>query len=120
MCRPKPPHGLHDVSHREWFKMRTFPCPYLEGEVELTDEREAHRLTFQYDREADILYINTVVPYAAQESVELGDEIIARLNPQTGKIENLEVLFFTSRLLRKELFSLPVIADLQQAELAYA
>lgn len=100
--------------------MRTFPCPYLGGEVELTDEREAHRLTFQYDREADILYINTVVPYAVQESVELGDEIIARLNPQTGKIENLEVLFFTSRLLRKELFSLPVIADLQQAELAYA
>ena len=22
--------------------MRTFPCPYLKGEVELTDEREAH------------------------------------------------------------------------------
>lgn len=22
--------------------MRTFPCPYLRGEVELTDEREAH------------------------------------------------------------------------------
>jgi hypothetical protein len=45
----------------------------------------------------------------------LGDEIIACLNPQTGKIENLEVLFFTSRLLRRELFSLPVIADLRQA-----
>jgi len=22
--------------------MQTFPCPYLNGEVELTDEREAH------------------------------------------------------------------------------
>ena len=22
--------------------MKTFPCPYLKGEVELTDEREAH------------------------------------------------------------------------------
>lgn len=22
--------------------MRTFPCPYLDGEVELSDEREAH------------------------------------------------------------------------------
>jgi len=74
------------------------------------------KLTFQYDREADILYINTVAPYAAQESEELGDDIIARLNPQTGKIENLEVLFFTSRLLRREWFSLPVIADLRQAE----
>lgn len=47
------------------------------------------RLTFQYDREADILYINLVPPYAAQESEELGDDIIARLNPKTGKIENL-------------------------------
>ena len=75
----------------------------------------AQKLTFQYDREADILYINTVAPYAEQESEELGDETIARLNPQTGKVENLEVLFFTSRLLRKELFSLPVIADLRQA-----
>jgi len=73
------------------------------------------KLNFVYDREADILYINTLPPYAEQESEELGDEIIARLNPKTGKIENLEVLFFTSRLLRKELFSLPVVADLQQA-----
>ena len=74
----------------------------------------AEKLTFQYDREADILYINTVTPYTEQESEELGDEIIARLNPKTGKVENLEVLFFTSRLLRRDLFSLPVIADLSQ------
>jgi len=73
------------------------------------------KLTFQYDREADILYINTVTPYAEQESEEMADEIIARINPKTGKVENLEVLFFTSRLLRRELFSLPVIAELRQA-----
>ena len=78
----------------------------------------AEKLTFQYDREADILYINTVTPYAEQESEEMGDEVIARLNPKTGKVENLEVLFFTSRLLRRELFSLPVIADLRQATVA--
>jgi uncharacterized protein YuzE len=73
------------------------------------------KLTFQYDRESDILYINTVTPYAEQESEELEDEIVARLNPKTGKVENLEVLFFTSRLMRRELFSLPIIADLRQA-----
>ena len=73
-------------------------------------------LIFRYDRIADILYINTVVPYADQESEEFGDDIVARLNPKTGKIENLEVLFFTTRLLRRELFSLPIIADLKQAE----
>ena len=76
----------------------------------------AQNLIFQYDREADTLYINTVTPYAEQESDELGDEIIARLNPKTGQIENLEVLFFTSRLLRKEIFSLPISADLRQVE----
>lgn len=52
------------------------------------------RLTFKYDREADILYINKRPAYAEQETEELGDEVIARLNPATGEIENLEVLFF--------------------------
>jgi uncharacterized protein YuzE len=60
------------------------------------------RLTFHYDREADILYINMVPHYPAQESEEMGDEIIARFNPETGQIESLEVLFFTARLLRGE------------------
>jgi uncharacterized protein YuzE len=71
------------------------------------------KLTFKYDRAADILYINTRPPYAEQESEELGDEVIARLNPKTGEIENLEVLFFSTRLLRSELFELPVTADLR-------
>lgn len=73
-------------------------------------------LIFYYDRQADILHINKVKPYVEQESDELGDEIIARFNPQTGEIENLEVLFFSTRLLRHEMFSLPVIAHLRLAE----
>jgi uncharacterized protein YuzE len=71
------------------------------------------KLTFQYDRAADILYISTVPPYAAQESEELGDDVIARLNPDTGEVENLEVLFFSTRLLRNELFELPIIAAMR-------
>jgi uncharacterized protein YuzE len=51
------------------------------------------KLTFKYDRQGDILYINKTPPYPEQESEELGDEVIARLNPKTGEIENLEVLF---------------------------
>lgn len=58
------------------------------------------KLTFKYDRQGDILYINKMPPYAEQDSEELGDEVIARLNPKTGEIENLEVLFFSTRLLR--------------------
>ena len=74
------------------------------------------KLSFRYDREGDILYIDKVPPYADQETEELGDDVVARLNPETGKIENLEILFFSTRLLRSDLFELPVIADLQVAE----
>ena len=73
------------------------------------------RLTFKYDREGDILYINKKPPYPEQESEEIGDGVIARLNPKTGEIENLEVLFFSTRLLRSDLFELPVTADLRLA-----
>ena len=62
------------------------------------------RLTFEYDREADILYISKRPPYPEQESKELGDDVVARLNPATEEIENLEVLFFSTRLLRNKLF----------------
>jgi len=71
------------------------------------------KLTFQYDREADILYIKKCEPYSEQESEELGDDVIARLNPKTGEIENVEVLFFSTRLLRSDLFELPVTAELR-------
>ena len=71
------------------------------------------RLKFRYDREADILHIDKCTPYAAQESEELGDEIIARVNPDTDEVENLEVLFFSTRLLRDELFELPLVAELR-------
>jgi uncharacterized protein YuzE len=57
-------------------------------------------LKFQYDREADILHIDKCPPYAEQESEELPDEIVARLHPETGEVENFEVLFFMTRLFR--------------------
>ncbi len=71
------------------------------------------KLKFKYDREADILHIDKCPPYKEQESEELPDEIIARLNPSSGEVENLEVLFFSTRLLRSDLFELPVHADLR-------
>jgi uncharacterized protein YuzE len=72
-------------------------------------------LRFLYDREADILHIDKCPPYPEQESEELGDEVVARVNPKTGEVENLEVLFFSTRLLRNELFELPLIAQLRVA-----
>ncbi len=71
------------------------------------------KLTFKYDREADILHIDKCPPYPEQETEEMGDDIIARLSPETGEVENLEVLFFSTRLLRSELLELPVSAKLR-------
>jgi hypothetical protein len=59
--------------------------------------------------------IFSILTNAGQESEELGDDVVARLNPQSNEIENLEVLFFSSRLLRSELFELPVTAAFQFA-----
>ena len=75
----------------------------------------AEKLTFQYDRDADILYINKLDPYPEQESEELGDEVVARLNPSTGEVESVEVLFFSTRLLRQDLFELPISAEMHLA-----
>lgn len=73
------------------------------------------RLTFKYDREADILHIDKCPPHAEQESEELPGEVIARLNRNTDEVESLEVLFFSTRLLRTNLFELPVNAVLRLA-----
>jgi len=74
----------------------------------------AARLMFQYDREADILHISTRSPYPEQQTEELGDDVVARINPLTGEIENLEVLFFSARLERGQPFELPIDADLRR------
>lgn len=74
----------------------------------------ATTLRFEYDREADILHVDTCPPYADQESEELGDDVIARLHPTTGQVENLEVLFFTARLTRDKLFEVPLSAALHR------
>ncbi|MEB3355344.1 MAG: DUF2283 domain-containing protein [Synechococcales bacterium] len=75
----------------------------------------AEKLTFRYDRVGDILYIDKRSPYAEQDSEELGDDIIARLNSTSGEIENLEVLFLSKRLFDASLLELPVIASLRIA-----
>jgi uncharacterized protein YuzE len=64
-------------------------------------------LTFRYDKVGDILYIDVCSPYPEQESEEIGDEIVARLNPTSGQVENLEILFFSKRLENKDPLQLP-------------
>lgn len=73
------------------------------------------KLSFKYDREADILHIDKCPPYAEQETEEIGDEVVARLNPTTGEIESLEVLFFSSRLLSGDLVEVAIEGELHIA-----
>ena len=75
----------------------------------------AKKLTVRYDKIGDILYIDTCTPYADQDSEELGDEIIARLNPISNPVENLEILFFSKRWDTLNLLELPINAVLQLA-----
>jgi hypothetical protein len=74
---------------------------------------ESGHLSFRYDREGDILHVDTCPPYREQETEELSDDIIARLNPSTGEVENLEVLFYSTRLLRSNELVFPIHADLR-------
>lgn len=74
------------------------------------------KLTFQYDREGDILHIGSRPVCVDQETEELGDDVIARINPETGDVESLEVLFFSTRLFRRDLFELPLVAHLRRLD----
>jgi hypothetical protein len=66
-------------------------------------------LTVEYDKTGDIRYLGKRKCYPEQESEELGYGVIARLNPQTHELENLEILFFSSRV-AKGTVQLPVTA----------
>jgi uncharacterized protein YuzE len=74
----------------------------------------AAKLAVQYDRQADILYLTTRPSYPEQETEELGDDIVARLNPKTGDVESLEILFFSKRV-QSDSLELPVTADFHRA-----
>jgi len=74
------------------------------------------RLTVKYDQVGDILYIEKVPPYVGQESEELDYGVVARLNPQSGEIENLEILFFSQRIARGEGLTLPILASFRPSE----
>jgi uncharacterized protein YuzE len=73
------------------------------------------KLTIEYDQIGDILYISKRKPYAAQESEEIADGVVVRMNPKTGEVENVEILFFSTLLKGKGKFELPVDAELRVA-----
>jgi uncharacterized protein YuzE len=74
------------------------------------------QLVVEYDRTGDILYLGKTPPYPEQESEELDYGVVARLNPQSGEIENLEILFFSARVAKGETVHLPVLAEFHRSD----
>jgi hypothetical protein len=72
-------------------------------------------LIVEYDPVGDILYLGKTRPYPQQESEEIDYGVVARLNPQSRDIENLEILFFSARMKDSKGLQLPVRADFQLA-----
>lgn len=57
------------------------------------------------------MYFGKTEAYLEQDSEELDYGVVARLNPHTHDLENLEILFFSSRVAKGETFQLPVTAE---------
>jgi len=72
-------------------------------------------LTITYDEIGDILYLETVKPYPEQETEHLGPDVLGRINPRTGEIENIEVLFFRERRWGGRALALPVLAEMRRS-----
>ena len=73
------------------------------------------QLYFYYDREADVLYFSKGSPYPEQESQEIGDDLVVRLNPKTHEVEGLTILNFSSRFTDINAQPIPITAQMQLA-----
>ena len=66
------------------------------------------QLTFCYDRIGDILWIEKCQPYQGQDSDDIENLVVARLNPDTDEVEGLDVLFASTRILSHRPFRLNI------------
>lgn len=67
-------------------------------------------MQLSYDRESDVLYLSIGTPRRAI-SREIGDDVLLRVDPDTGTVVGLTVLNLSTR---DDLASLPVAIDLQE------
>jgi len=73
------------------------------------------KLKLTYDQVGDILSIDVCEPYVGQETEEIDTGMVARFNPKTGAVENLEIMFWSKRLERGEAVVLPLEARIRLA-----
>ena len=78
------------------------------NESDLLEETTDEKLTIEFDREGDILYIQFCKPYVGQGSTEIAAGVVARTHPITGRIESLEIMDVSARAGKLEL---PMIVE---------
>ena len=61
----------------------------------------ATKLRFQHDVLGDIMTIAKCRPYPGQDSDEIAEAVVGRMNPDTGEIESLEILHYSTRILSR-------------------
>lgn len=68
----------------------------------------AEKLIFEYDRIGDMLFIRQRPPYRGQETDEIADSVIAKLNPQTDVVECVHIMFLSAQILSHDPFRLNI------------
>ncbi len=62
------------------------------------------KLSYFYDKEADIFYFSFGKPDVGDISEEIDDGVVARLDPKTQKVRGFTIIDFAKRSNKKENF----------------
>jgi len=57
-------------------------------------------LTYFYDKEADTFYFSQGKPSASDETVEVGNDVLMRINPRTKRVRGFTLLNASRRAVR--------------------
>jgi len=66
-------------------------------------KKAKEKLSFLYDKEADVLYVSKGKPSAKDISQETEDDIVVRTNPKTGEVRGLTIINFSKRSSKTDL-----------------
>lgn len=84
----------------------------LTGEIKMIK----NELMMGYDREADVLYLSCGEPQKGLTYLEVDNNLIVRLHPETGKVVGLTILNFSQRFgMVESLVKIPVVGEFVMA-----
>lgn len=70
-----------------------------------------NHLNYYFDAEADVFYFSKGTPKATDQSEEVSDGVIARIDPKTHEVRGFTVLNFSKRPKRQRPVELPFKAE---------